>query len=546
MRLRAAPPARRGLAAAIALAATACVSERTPPPLPQATIDCQSAPAMPAGQPFTISGTATYDHVPATYDPNTGIGGLAFASAEQRPIRHADVEIRQCTTVLATTTTDAAGRYEATFTPGAPGTVYVTVLARTASPPIRIQDNTDAGAVWAVGQPITSTSGVLDVRATHGWTGVTYGGTRIAAPFAILDSMYTAARRLIDLPRSVAFPPVVVNWSPANYPSSFYDPATGAIGTSHYERTAGEIFILGAAGADTDEFDAAVIVHEWGHYFDDNLSRSDSPGGPHGLGDVLDPRLSFGEGFASAFAAMLLQRTIYADTYWSGSALSAFGWDVETPPAPPRTDDPLPGPFSELSVIRAVWDLYDSGTNEAPHDAISVGLGPIYDTLVGPQRTTEALTTIASFVTGLKAQPGVSAAAVDAVLAHHSIGPVTTEWGDGDVDLAAMYQRVTLPSSSDTTLDGTFAWNEQPQNRYYVFTGSGAQATVTTSSTQDVDLEAYRSGELLAFAWSASGTETITFDTVPGEIYVVVLTGWGGAPWTGPGVGPYSATVGFQ
>ena len=27
---------------------------------------------------------------------------------------------------------------------------------------------------------------------------------------------------------------------------------------------------------DADEFDDHIIVHEWGHYFEDNFSRSDS------------------------------------------------------------------------------------------------------------------------------------------------------------------------------------------------------------------------------------------------------------------------------
>ncbi len=512
-------------------------------------LGCELTPAIPADQPFTVSGTATYDFVPAVYTPATGGGGLDFAHAVQRPVREAVVEVRQCGNLLATTATDVGGHYAATFTPGPTGEVAVYVLARVPSPALEVRDNW-SGATWAVAQPIASTSPTLDVHATHGWTGSHYGASRIAAPFAILDSVYVASRRLLDLPRAVAFDavPLIVNWSPLNTPDS--------IGTSFYDSSIRQIFLLGADGIDTDEFDREVIVHEWGHYFEDNFSRSDTPGGDHGFGDVLDPRLAFGEGYASAFAAMLLQQTIYADTYWGYGGLDAFGWDVETAPAPSSfsypnpADDPDPGPFSELSVIRAMWDLYDSGTNEATYDNVALGLGPIYDTLVGPERTTHALTTLASFVTGLKTQPGVDASAVNALLAHYGIGPIASEWGDGDARLRAMYADVPSPSPSPfqltANLSGSFRWNEQPQNQYYVFTATGSRATVTAASSSDVDLYGAHSGRALAAAESGSGCERIGFDTVPGEVYVVVLTGWGGVSSGVFNLGTYSAAVTFS
>jgi hypothetical protein len=59
------------------------------------------------------------------------------------------------------------------------------------------------------------------------------------------------------------------------------------------------MFLLGKEDVDTDEFDTHVVVHEWGHYFESAVSRSDSPGGNHALGDLLDARLAFGEGSPS-------------------------------------------------------------------------------------------------------------------------------------------------------------------------------------------------------------------------------------------------------
>jgi hypothetical protein len=483
---------------------------------------------------ITFQGWVTYDFVPATYDPVNKTGTLSFASASVKPVRKAVVRVRDGATLLATGTTDVDGYYTLTFFPGAATTVSLEALARTTAPAIQVEDNTDGNAVWAVGATMEATSGRRDLHATHGWTGTTYDPPkRIAAPFAILDSMYTAAKGFLDIPRAVPFPPLKVNWSPENSPSSTYDPASGAIVTSHYAPWESEIYVLGKADVDTDEFDAHVIVHEWGHFFEAKLSRADSPGGPHGLGDVLDPRLAFGEGYGSALAAMLLPRPIYADTYWTPKGFGAFGWDSENVPSP--TDDydaeglsQNPGPFSEMSIIRLLYDLFDAGTNEA-WDTVSVGLGPIYDVLVGPQRTTPALTTIGSFIAPLKAHPDVDPEAVDALLAHYGIGRISDAWGTGDPNLRAIYTDVSLPHDSNVTLRGDDGvGNERRATQYFVISGTGKYVTVSAFSSADVRLTVHRAGTPVAFADAFLGNakETVTFSTVEGTKYVVVLTGF--------------------
>ena len=185
--------------------------------------------------------------------------------------------------------------------------------------------------------------------------------------------------------RPVNLPLLKVNWSPNNVPQPGSKPQ-GRIGTSHYSFLEKEIYVLGRAGVDTDEFDAHIIVHEWGHFFEANLSRADSPGGPHSSGDILNPRLAFGEGYGNALASILLPEPIYADTtHWSGSTLTAFGFDAESEPS--ITDDPNKGAFSEMSVFRLLYDLYDSGSNEA-YDRASYDLGHLYDVWVRPQKST--------------------------------------------------------------------------------------------------------------------------------------------------------------
>lgn len=486
--------------------------------------DDDDIPNTPGGS-GTVSGKVTYDFVPPTYNPSTRAGTLSFSQAAPRPVRNGVVQLLQGTNVLATTNTDAEGNYQLSFTaPAGPGLVLV-ALAKTSTPSIQVEDNTDNDAIWSIGANIQVSTTSQDLHATHGWSGTAYSASRrTAAPFAILDSMYTAAQGFLAV-RQVNFPALKVNWSPDNVPQSGAK-ATGRIGTSHFSFDENEIYILGKDGADTDEFDAHVIVHEWGHYFEHNLSRSDSPGGPHSGGDVLDPRLAFGEGYGNALSGMLLPTHVYIDTLWANSStLGAFGFDLETAPSP--TDDPRPGVFSEVSVMRLLYDLVDSGSNEA-HDQVSIGLGTLYDVLVGPQRTTPALTTMGSFLAGLKTRAGVDDAQVDALAAHYSIGAITSPFGDGDASLRAMYSQVSsYPFSTTVSLVGGDDANKQAQNRYYVFSGTGRNMSFSATSTQDVGIAAYQQGRLAGSAdANLSGTESFNFTSQTDAPYVLVVTGF--------------------
>lgn len=490
------------------------------------------------GGHVSLSGKATYDFVPATYSTLARQGTLAFSQSVEKPVRNAVVQLRQGTNILSTTSTDEQGNYQLSADTGSGAGLSVVVLAKTSSPPIQVEDNTDSNAIWALGGAVTSANATVNLHATHGWTGSRYDASkRQAAPFAVLDSMYTAGRAFLAV-RSVPFPSLKVNWSPDNVPQSG-DKAAGFISTSHYAPDEGEIYILGKEGVDTDEFDSHVIVHEWGHYLEAKLSRSDSIGGQHSTGDVLDPRVSFSEGYGNAVAAMVLPESMYVDTAWAGGTLGAFGFDAETEPSP--TDDSKPGPFSESTVLRLLYDLYDSGAGES-YDGVSLGLGPIYDVLAGSQRSTGALTTVGSFIAGLKAQSGVDATAVNTLLAHYKIGAITTEWGDGDTNLSNMYFRVTsLPYSGNATLVGGYEYNSWYQNQYLIFTGTGASVTVSATSTSDVGLTAYLRGQVVAGADKyTGGTETFTLTTQADATYVVVLTGYNKT------AGSYSASLSIK
>ena len=482
---------------------------------------------------FTVSGRATYDFVPTSYNASTDTGTLNFAGTQARPIRLAQIRVLEGTTVRATGTTALDGTYSLTFTSTGSGALTVQVLARTTTPPIQVEDNTANDAVWAYAQPVPAGGGTLNVHAASGWNGTRYT-SRAAAPFAVLDSMTTASLAILASRPSIVFPMLKVNWSPNNTTATNGTVAQGFLGGSYFEGDDNEIYVVGKDQVDTDEYDNHVIVHEWGHFFEANVSRSDSLGGDHTTGDELDPRDAFSEGWGNAASAMLLNDPLYVDTYWTGSSIRAFGWDLETAPTP--TDDPSPGSFSESSTMRFLYDAWDT-TNEGAFDGLS-GLGPMIDAFVA-LKTTDALATVGSFVAAYKAQSGVNATSVNTLLAHYSMGPITTAFGDGDAQLRAMYTNVTaLPFTTQVTLDGAAPYNWAVQNKYFVFTGTGARVTITATSSQDVSITAYRRGDWADWADDTrSGAETINFLTVAGAVYVLNLNG------LSENNAPYSASV---
>jgi hypothetical protein len=530
---------------------------------------CGGGDGGQSGQPLeqaTVSGTVTYDRVP-TLLQGTGTsqtGRLDFANATPRPVRGAVVQVRQGNAVLASTTTDDAGHYSLTFQAMSNGgslevaALAMTLTPLTLAPLIQVDDNTSQGnPVWAIGASVAATGGTVNLHATHGWNTATSTydpAKRKAAFFAILDSMTTATRAVLAAPHAATLPDLTlpalkVNWSPGNVPGTLpngqLDPGQGLIGTSHFNSGTKKIYILGKApvgvptsGVDSDEFDDHVIVHEWGHFLEDAISRSDSPGGQHGAGDVLDPRLSWSEGYGDAIPAMLLGDTLYVDTGWRGTNQTAFGFDAETGEA---TDDPitlnsqpLRGPFSEFTVMRLLYDLFDPPSGAEGFDGVELGIGPILDVMRGPQKTTDALVTLGSFVSGLRGHPGLPDTTLDALLDHYTVGHITDAFGAGDARLAGMYHPVSLPlpftASPAPTLSGTAEFNTAVQNSFYVFTSTTSRSvTVSATSVGDVGISVF--GEGRGFIAGAdvlfeNGTESFSFPAQTGKTYVVVLTGF--------------------
>jgi len=364
-----------------------------------------------------VTGRVTFTKVPISASAPVG---LDYVNASPQSIRGAVIEARNLAGVtLSSSNTAVDGTY--TLSAPANSTVVIVVkaaLGSPAAPELTVVDNTAGGAIYTVNSaPVVTASVALtgvDFNAPVVFSGGAYLN-QAGAPFAILDTLRTA-QQAITAVATVAFPTLTVNWSRNNVPvaprqNAFEaDLAAGNIGTSFFTKTGtiNRIFILGAEGIDTDEFDVNVLSHEWTHYLEANFGRSDSLGGGHRQNDILDETVAFGEGFANAMSGLLLGNNRYLDSGGNDQgviqvniALDADSTNDATTVSgtDPRTRD---GSWSEFSVCEVIFDIADASNGDEGANALTLGIGPLFETLRNEQRTTRAFTTIFSFLTSLR------------------------------------------------------------------------------------------------------------------------------------------------
>jgi hypothetical protein len=528
-----------------------------------------SSDPIPTGAPINLSGIATFDRV-----PTTASAGLNYAGTTAKPIRGAVVEVRSSggTHVLYRTVTDDV---TGAFTVQAPSnaTVRLVVLAAMGTPTApqtTVVDNARGNAQYAT--YITVTTATVDlagqnVHAGSGWDGTAYTGSRAAAPFAILDTAHDVRAMIAGADPGAVLHPLVVGWSDLN---------DGArIGTSHFSPSSGKLFILGEADVDTDEYDDHVIAHEMGHWFENYYSRSDSMGGPHGfpIPDILDETVAFGEGFGNAFSGMVTRNRYYRDTKDPDQAFTALDMDLEDDSVASslkvrdiiggsdnRTVD---GGWSEASIQEILFDVFDGGDGTpdyASDDLLNLGFKPIYDVMVGPQKTTPGFTSIYSFLTYLKAQAGVSTTNVDNLALSQDIGVYDQFEQTG----AGLRRYTTLPPNGTiVTLDidsdplTTYATygdidSDYPGNKLYnwmlfratIATAGSYRLRVSPSTGGDVEI--VRGGGLApAFVDQYyAGDERLDFSASAGDVVTFAVGSFSNASFPSSTGTPFTIRLG--
>ncbi|MEL7546481.1 MAG: hypothetical protein AAGJ84_07510 [Pseudomonadota bacterium] len=422
---------------------SASPTSTSPPPPPP-------PPPPPVSGQVTISGDVTFESVPHRPAPNYS---LDFDAAFDKAARGVLVEaLSSSGSVLDTDVTDATGGYDVQVDQNTDVRIRVTAqLIETGLPSwdIRVVDNTNGFASYSMEGSLTSSgtaNSIRDLSAPTGWNGSAFVGERAAGPFAILDGMYDAVQLILSAENTQQFEPLQIYWSVDNIPSDEVDVEAGELTSSFYTRFSGTptIAILGDATSDADEFDTHVITHEFGHYVEDTISRSDSIGGAHSLFDRLDARVAFGEGFGNAFAGMALNDPTYRDDFGTGPN-DAFGFSVDVN----NFTGSLPrGWFNEASIQAILWDLFDASNDGV--DVISGGFQPIYDVLSDGDYTNQPdFTTIYGFISDFRAGTSFDDQDIDALLTQQQIfgsGPQGTgESNSGGIgDTLPVYKSLTV------------------------------------------------------------------------------------------------------
>jgi hypothetical protein len=489
-----------------------------------------------AGQSVLVQGVVQYERVPN----NTSTGGLNFSAIQTLPVRGATVELLRGPAVVAATQSSATGSFAFS---AAPGGTQLSVRVRAelkqtagaAQWDVAVRDNTGGNALYALASSTfnSGTGTVQNLTATTGWTGTSYTGLRSAAPFAILDTIYASQQKLLQVSASAIFPPLQVFWSINNNTASG-DLALGNLGSSFFRNTSPrEMYILGRQDDDTDEFDASVVAHEWGHYYQSAFSRDDSTGGRHGgADDRLDRRIAFSEGWGNGWSGIVLNQARYFD---SSGLRQASGFFVNLNTGYINAGGAPKGWFREDSVQYVIWDLNRQ-----------IGFAPLHAALTNPGfKTGAALTDIHSFSSAFRSSASATQTAVlNTLLGSESINIISDQFGSNETNNGG--QTVTLPYYKQITslgnpvvlaagqtvcvtsaAFGSAAGNKLGQFAYVRFsTTSAGNRTISVSANSgaaDVDFEIHSGGRRVLLAETgANNFESSSVSLGAGEHVLLV------------------------
>lgn len=324
-----------------------------------------SEPSTGTGLPVTLSGQIRYQDREIDRSGFTGVRPF-------KPIRFAELEVvrNADSQVLASGSSEGDGTYRLTFTnPGEAG-IYIRVLSRTfaaAGVEAEVRHATQR-SLFAV------RSAVMDDRTGESLTvGLDVpvfddNGVVIGGPFNILDVLTDGA----------IFVRQVSGRDPAQ--TTVFWEFGGDIGTFFNLQTRTIHLLGGGNGGDTDEYDDAIILHEYAHFIAALFSLDSSPGGVHILTDhTQDIRLSWSEGWAHFFSSAVRGDPAHMDTIGSDPPNGSASFYNLEGPSPNAAAAPLIYSTNELSVAAILWDIFDT-TNES-FDTLSLGMPQIWDVL---------------------------------------------------------------------------------------------------------------------------------------------------------------------
>jgi hypothetical protein len=464
----------------------------------------------------TVSGKIEYERVNPLHNGNSSrldSSNITIESAKEVIVKAVD----SSGIVVSTTATNSNGEYILTNLPK-DSDVKIRVYAKMFKEnkwDIKVIDNTNNNAQYIIEGELTTTgtsNSIRNLKAT--------ASTKTSPPFAVLDSVYLAIKKVLSVDSEAQFPSLNMKWSVNNVESGTYYDGVDTI------------ILQGDQSGDSDEYDNHIIVHEWGHYFEDKFSRADSIGGQHGSGESLDIRLAFGEGWGNAWSAIATDDPIYFDTIGNN------GWNMNIESATKNNQ----GWFSEASIQRILYDLYDAHDDDL--DTLTLGFQPLYNVLVGSQKTTPAFTSIFSFIKALKDENPNEQGDIDSIGSSENIATIEDIYGTGRtnrvnsypyIDYLSLGRNVSITTSISDGGSANYGFNKLSNRRYIRFSvPSNRSYKITVKQTNgtnaDPDFFVYQALSPIQFVGKSegppnNGMEEYTLNLLEGN-YLIDIVNW--------------------
>lgn len=353
--------------------------------------------------PVTITGTASYQYR-QPFGSGAG-GGLSSVQATPKPIRRAEVRVKNSGgSIVQCGETDNSGDFTVDL-PKDTGTYTIEVNSRAFN---------NYARVTVFNRPVTNqfysmTTTVSSSASTNvGSMVASATGTVLAGAFNILDQTVLANEYLkanvgtgtcggSGCTETDVAPKLSIYWEMGFNPST-YIPGNPPL--SYYIPNHSRLFILGGLNgdvdnSDTDHFDNSIILHEYGHFIEDVLTETDSPGGNHNGDSIIDPRLAWSEGWGNFFQAAVTGDGRYIDTSGNSDGTTGFLFYVDLEDnTSPTYDNPQSGPnnskshttkgegnFREFSIARLMYDSVDTNIDS---ESITGGFSELWTVLTNP------------------------------------------------------------------------------------------------------------------------------------------------------------------
>lgn len=474
---------------------------------------------------ITVTANATYFYRPTVY-----VGGSDAYILSGNPVsdnipgaevivKNSNGEIVQCSF------TDESGNISLSL-PKSAGTYSLVVQSRALNNLIKVSvlNEINANQPYSIsksfslaGTETTFGAGTLTAYARKSESAAIEGGA-----FHILKAIFDANKyiRVQTSQPSWVAEKVTVYWQAGFNPYSYLGFPNSLI--SFYSSGKRQLFILGGkdgnvSTADTDHFDRAVIIHEYGHFLEDVYAKSDSPGGSHNGNFIIDPRLAWSEGWAYFFqgAVQSINRSVdtagFCNDSVEGGVCTLMTYLKHDQSGGTASLDAVSvngeGTFREVSIVRTLYKTMATLSTVHPHGA-AIPFSEIWNifsnTSTGFASSQVRFRNVAPFLgqlnTVINSSYSGSVTAWNNLLSNEKQILVSTNYADGVTSAAtcAKYPKNLAPVV-DGSIGGSVYSNKLYSNDTYQYYYNGSSnAKITVSYTQatgtviDLDLVVYK------------------------------------------------------